>query len=395
MKVLIKCKGADVADIDSLLGLQGNLKTLTEEDEEKLRGNITRDGFIAPIFVWTSTRNGKHYILDGHQRLLVLKKLKKQGWEVPPLPVDFIYAETRKEAERLLLQIVSQFGRVTKGGLEEFIERAGIDIATLKFEVSIPGMELKFAVEGTSDDDVVPPEPKAGLVSDGDVWLLGEHRIVCGDARKARAWRKVPPGSRACVTDLPEGGWKAIPLLAKSCADQAVLYAFYHEDDNLLHLLMDATDGGFLPEQEVVWVRDTFVVSRQDYDFRHEPVIVGRKPGRDHEKAVYAKKGKGGRVRGKRQDTVWEFPVPLASKKFPTLKPVELIVRAYQNSSSEGDQVVDPFAGTGTCLIAAEKTGRRCVAMEADPKMVWLAVTRFKTWCKANGIPMVPVKEGS
>ena len=230
MIVKIKCKGADAVDIDSLVEFQGDLKVLSEEDEDKLRGNIVRDGFIAPIFVWKNPGSGKRSILDGHQRLQVLRRLRDEGWEIPKIPVDYVLASSLKDAKRKLLQILSQFGRVTKGGLERFIETAGIDLADLKFEISIPGVDLKFAAHETDGDDSPPAKPKKAQSKDGQVWILGEHLFVCHDRPNRVEWWK--GGADLCITDEPKGGTTWAPLF-RSMREGGVAYVFYTDEDPL------------------------------------------------------------------------------------------------------------------------------------------------------------------
>ena len=132
---------------------------------------------------------------------------------------------------------------------------------------------------------------------------------------------------------------------------------------------MALEDAGLQLRQQLVWVKDVFVMGRQDYHWRHESVLYGWKDGAAH---VFH----GGRT----QDTVWEIPRPRRSEDHPTTKPVELVLRALANSSSAGDLVYEPFAGSGTTLIAAEQTGRRCVALEIDPHYAQVAIERWASF---------------
>jgi site-specific DNA-methyltransferase (adenine-specific) len=380
VRVAIKCKGAAVVEMDDLHGLQGDLKELSEEDEDKLRGNIETAGFIAPIFVWTNPKNGKPYIVDGHQRIHVLQGMRAAGWEVPKLPVDYIHASTLKDARRKLLMIVSQFGKVTKGGLERFIEMAGIDLADLKFEVTIPGIDLRFTANETAGDDAPPVKPKVADTKPGETWLLGRHSLHCTGKMKPL---KIEMAAHLLVGDVRDDvDWGKVSDLL---GDGASAYVFY-DDVAQASTPIDMGLAGFEVRQQIVWVKDTYEVSSGAYGVKHEAIIMGRKPGRDHQKGVYAVKPGAVTWKGKKQDTVWEYPRPIASKKYPTLKPVEIYVRAILNSTVEGECILDPWAGTGTCLIAAEKTGRWCEAVESDPFLCDVAVQRFRTWCKANGV---------
>ena len=128
-------------------------------------------------------------------------------------------------------------------------------------------------------------------------------------------------------------------------------------------------EAGLHLRQQLVWVKDVFVMGRQDYHWRHETVLYGWADGAAH--------FFGG---GRSQDTVWEIPRPKRSEEHPTMKPVELVVRALENSSRPGETVYDPFAGSGTTLIAAEQTGRRGYAMELDPRYAQVAIERWESF---------------
>jgi DNA modification methylase len=125
--------------------------------------------------------------------------------------------------------------------------------------------------------------------------------------------------------------------------------------------------------QQLLWIKDVFVMGRHDYHYRHEPILYGWKEGGAH--------FFGG---GRAQDTVWEIPRPRRSETHPTMKPVELVARALTNSSRPGDLVYEPFAGSGTTIIAAEQTRRRCVALEIDPRYAQVAVERWQAFTGAE-----------
>ena len=121
--------------------------------------------------------------------------------------------------------------------------------------------------------------------------------------------------------------------------------------------------------EQLIWVKDVFVMGRHAYHYRHEPILYGWKDGAAH--SFYG---------GRDQDTVWEIPRPRRSETHPTMKPVELVARAIANSSRPGDLVYEPFAGSGTTIIAAEQTGRRCVALEIDPRYAQVAIDRWASF---------------
>lgn len=128
-------------------------------------------------------------------------------------------------------------------------------------------------------------------------------------------------------------------------------------------------ESGMPVRQQLIWVKDVFVMGRHDYHYRHEPILYGWKEG-----AAHAFEG------GRSQDSVWEIPRPRRSESHPTMKPVELVSRGLVNSSRPGDLVYEPFAGSGSTIIAAEQTGRRCVALEIDPRYAQVAIDRWESF---------------
>jgi hypothetical protein len=151
-KIKIACQGAALLELDQLEPLQGKLKTLTPDNCRKLRESIEDFGFSFPIFIWR--RDGHFYTLDGHQRALVLNIMRGEGWEIPPLPVDWIDALDWKEAKSKLLLAISQYGDVSKEGLFDYMEDAGIDPEWLSKIVDIPELDMKlFEAEFLKDGD--------------------------------------------------------------------------------------------------------------------------------------------------------------------------------------------------------------------------------------------------
>jgi DNA modification methylase len=176
------------------------------------------------------------------------------------------------------------------------------------------------------------------------------------------------------ANDQPED----IPALLKATFGHAPLKsggAFYvaspSSGDVLPAFYSALAECGMPVRQQLIWVKDIFVMGRHDYHYRHEPILYGWKEGAAH-------RFNGGRD----QDTVWEIPRPRRSESHPTMKPVELVARALANSSSPGDLVYEPFAGSGSTIIAAEQTGRRCVALEIDPHYAQVAIERWASFSR-------------
>jgi DNA modification methylase len=252
------------------------------------------------------------------------------------------------------------------------------------------------------DLDAAPDLPaEADLyVERGQTWALGRHRLKCGDSTSSEdvfrllgddvvdlLWSDPPWGcqirgrTKKALTivndDLGPDGTRALVAAALRLAPLRPGGAFYVAAPSgpELHLafLLALDDAGLTAHQTLCWIKNSFVLGHADYHSRHENVIYGWREGRAHHF-----------VDDRTQDTVWEIDRPARSAVHPTMKPVELVARAIRNSSTPGQLVYDPFAGSGTTLIAAEQTGRRCRAMELDPRYAQVILER---WAALVGTP--------
>lgn len=263
----------------------------------------------------------------------------------------------------------------------------GLEEAELKRLLAPTKVEL-------TDPDEVPPVPDEPTTKPGDLWLLGGHRLLCGDATKAEDLGRLMNGveARLITTDPPygvdyanvlggranqkAGGWRDIE---GDDLDNAGLYELvkgslelvpapvlfcWHAWRRVEVFLKAIRDCGWEPNAEIIWVKNALVFGRSDYQWRHESCI-------------YAKR-KGAGVQGDRtQTSVWEFP-KTHNPEHPTQKPVGLYEIPVENHSQHGDVVYDPFLGSGTTLIACERLGRRCYAIEIEPRYVDVAVRRWE-----------------
>lgn len=196
----IKCKGADTLPIDRIVEFQGELKKLSKENENKLRNSILKFGFIAPFFVWDD--HGELKLLDGHQRLKTLLKMRKEGYDIPPLPVDYIEADSEEDAKRKLLHITSQYGEFTVEGFENFIGDYDIDLGDYNIDIDLKKKEeispqVEFSEELFEEHNYVVLyfdndmdwlhaqtffglETKAAKRANGKEWSRGIGRVVDG-----------------------------------------------------------------------------------------------------------------------------------------------------------------------------------------------------------------------
>jgi DNA modification methylase len=252
-------------------------------------------------------------------------------------------------------------------------------------------------------EDEFPEQTVDPITKTGDLWLLGEHRLLCGDSTKADEVKRLMDGMLASlvVTDPPygvsyaeknaflnafdEGNRVQTPIqndhldkesvqklwndsftqMGASMRPGACVYCFMPQGGDQMMMMMMMTGAGIEPRHELIWLKNNHVLGRTDYAYKHEPIM-------------YAWKSGGHRFYGDFQTSVLEFDRPNSSKLHPTMKPVELIARLVQNSSVVGDVLYDPFLGSGTTLIAAEQLGRKCYGMEISPAYCDVIVKRWE-----------------
>ncbi len=263
--------------------------------------------------------------------------------------------------------------------------------------------DLLAAVDGPVVDLLANPDevsdvPEETVTHPGDLWLLGPHRLLCGDATSTEDVGRLMGGEQAALvfTDPPygvayEGGTADRLTLANHDLDDPAFLAFLtaafsnmlavtrpggavytcHADSRGLLVRQAFVSAGWLLKQFLVWVKQSLVLGRQDYQWRHEPILYGWKPGAAH---FF--------VPDRTQTTVWEVDRPSRSAEHPTMKPVALVATSIGNSSRPGEVVLDPFGGSGSTLIACEQLGRSARLMELDPRYCDVIVRR---WEQATG----------
>ena len=383
---------------DQLLANPRNWRIHPKAQQNALAAVLDQVGWVQDVIV--NQRTG--HVVDGHARIaLAISR------EEPLIPV--VYVDLDEDEERLILASLdplSAMATTDADAMRELLAEITVDDAALlaMFEQVAP----RPAKAGLTDPDAVPEIPEQPYVQRGEVYLLGEHRLLCGDSTEAADIERLMDGSLADLvwTDPPygvavasrvgtrarssaearaEGGAgirndevdvEALTALLRASLGLALQYtrpgaAWYvtapHGPIGLAFSVVLADLGVW--RHSLVWVKDSLVLSRMDYHYRHEPIYYGWTPGAAHHA-----------VPSRDQDSVWEIPRPKRSLEHPTMKPVELVQRAIENSSAAGDLVLDPFAGSGTTLIAAEITGRRCFAMELEPQFVQVAIERWEAF---------------
>lgn len=382
-----------VIPIRDLLATQGNLKDLTEKNYNKLKNTIINRGFSVPVYVWEDSKGVKH-LLDGHQRQRVLTT---EGWN-DPIPYLKIPAENIQEAMARLLEITSQYATITQEGIDEFIAKYELPEADVYEATSfdaLTGFEDSDQEQEVVEDEAPEVDesepPKSEL---GKIYQLGKHRVMCGDSTLPDDVAKMMGGALGDLVfvDPPynidyEGKTKKRLKIENDKFTDGGFYQFLldaftnlytftkkgtaiyiaHADMERVNFQNALVDSGYRQKQNIIWVKDSIVLGRQDYHWRHEPILYGWKDDNGKHKWESDRK----------QDTVWEVKRPTRSEEHPTMKPIELCTKPINNSSKKGEIVVDTFLGSGSTLIACEQTERICYGMELDPKYVDVIRKRY------------------
>ena len=366
-----------------------NARTHSPEQLTKLRSSLREFGFINPVII-----DRDYNIIAGHGRVLAAKE---EGiMEIPCVFVDYL-TEAQKKA-----YILADNRMALDAGWDEELLR--IEIESLQgedFDVSLTGFEEQeladlFAIEGDKaakddDFDLSAALEKASFVERGDLWIVGRHRLVCGDATQAEDVAKLMDGKKAnlIVTDPPYGvSFKssdgltiqndsmkdeefyiflltAFQCMAEHLENGGSAYVF-HADTEGLNFRKAFIDAGFHLAGVCIWVKNSLVLGRSDYQWQHEPVLFGWKKGGKH--SWYS---------DRRQTTIWNYDKPKRNKNHPTSKPLDLLGYPICNSSQENAIILDTFGGSGSTLMACEQLNRICHMMELDEKYASVILRRY------------------
>ena len=347
---------------------------------ESVAKSIEKFGFIGAIIL-----NKDKVIINGHTRVKACKKLGMET--VPAIIVDHL----TKEQEDALRIADNKTGEIAEWNEDllraelKALEEAGFGIEDLGFDNS----ELEALLEGDvsvsvgeTDPNAAPEVPEVAVSRPGEVYILGNHRLVCGDSTKAEdvgrvckegeadMWLTDPPynvayeGSNGLTIQndsMEDVKFREFLRTAFGHAEKALKpgapFYIFHADSEGYNFRGACHDIGLRVRQCLVWKKNALVLGRQDYQWIHEPCLYGWKEGGPH--PWYADRS---------QTTVMEFNKPKKNDVHPTMKPVEMLVYLLQNSSKRGDVVLDTFGGSGSTLIACEQTGRVCRTVELDPR---------------------------
>ena len=381
--------------LDRLIPHARNARTHSETQVAQIAGSIAEFGFVNPVLV-----GDDGVIVAGHGRVLAARKLGLT--EVPVIVLAHL-----SPTQRRALMIADNQIAINAGWNEEMLaaELAAlrdedVDLGLLGFDEGELDRLLDGAAEEDEDADEAPDLPADPISRPGDLWVCGHHRVLCGDATVLSDVEAVLGGELAdsCFTDPPynvnyangsdkKRGSKKRPILNDALGEEFG-QLLYDASVNILtvtkggvYICMSSSELDTLQKAFraagghwstfVIWAKNTFTLGRSDYQRQYEPILYGWKDGADHYWC-------GARDQG----DVWFIDKPAKNDLHPTMKPVELVERAIRNSSKSRDIVLDPFGGSGTTLIAAERSGRRARLVELDPKYVDVIVQR---WQKATG----------
>ena len=387
------CAHDELVVLEKLVGNPRNPNTHPKAQIELLAKIISAQGWRAPITV--STRSG--LVVRGHGRLAAARLL---GVETAPVDYQEYENEAAEWADLIADNRIAELAEMSFSSLADLLS----DLGTTGIDMELTGfdsgeLDRLFASVETGDtvEDEVPETPEEPITSPGDLWLLGEHRLLCGDSTNASDVARLMDGVTAAMmfTDPPWNvaiGQDSNPkhrqraALANDSLPPEEFAAFLegfvkvtspHVAGDVYCVLgasewprLDATmrAQGLHWSATVIWVKDTFVLGRSKYHRRYEPIWYG---WRDGNKSSFCAR--------RDLDDVWEIPRPKRSEEHPTMKPVALVARALANSSMKGALVLDPFLGSGTTMIAAEQLGRICYGLELSPGFCDVIVTRWAT----------------
>jgi DNA modification methylase len=382
--------------VDALIPYARNAKQHSEAQVAQIAASIREFGWGAPILI-----DGQNNVIAGHGRLLAARKLGLV--EVPVVPMEHLTDTQRRAlilADNKIGENASWEDELLGIELSE-LKDAGFDLdltgfSTEEWEALIAGEEQ--TKDGLTDDNAVPEVSENPISQSGDLWILGEHKLLCGDATKADDYKTLlgeelvdmtftdPPynvnyantakekmlgKSRPIMNDNLGEGFGS--FLFDACDNiltrtkGAIYIAMSSSELDTLQAAFRAAGGKW--STFIIWAKNTFTLGRADYQRQYEPILYGWRDGADHYWC-------GARDQG----DVWNIKKPAKNDLHPTMKPVELVERAVRNSSKTRDLVLDPFGGSGTTLIACEKSGRRARIIELDPKYVDVIVKRWEEY---------------
>ena len=382
-------KEFQLVDINKLVPYANNARTHNKEQILKLRSSLREFGFVNPVII-----DKAYNVLAGHGRI---EAAKEEGIAEVPC----VYADHLTEAQKKAYILADNRMALDAGWDEELLSVEMQELQELGFDLSMTGFDEKELTdllgvdadgEAKEDDfDLSAALEKAAFVQRGDIWTVGRHKLMCGDATSVEDVSALMGDTKAnlILTDPPYGvSFKSASGLTiendsmkneefynfllsafKCMADHlekgGVAYVF-HADTEGLNFRRAFIDAGFHLAGCCIWVKDSLVLGRSDYQWQHEPVLYG-----------FMQNGKHHWYSDRKQTTIWHFDKPKRNANHPTSKPLDLLGYPIGNSTQENGVVMDTFGGSGSTLMACEQLNRICYTMELDEKYASVILRRY------------------
>ena len=374
---------------DKLIPYVNNARTHSPEQIKKLRSSLREFGFVNPVII-----DREYNVIAGHGRLMAAKE---EGiTEVPCVYVDHL-----TDAQKKAYILADNRMALDAGWDEELLAVEMQELQDLGYDLSMTGFDEKELADlfsdGTGSDakdddfDLTAALEKAAFVERGDIWTVGRHRLMCGDATSADDVSALMNGVKAnlILTDPPYGvSFKsssgltiqndsmkneefytfllsAFKCMADHLEKGGAAYVF-HADTEGLNFRRAFIDAGLHLAGCCIWVKDSLVLGRSDYQWQHEPVLYG-----------FMQNGKHKWYSDRKQTTIWHFDKPKRNANHPTSKPLDLLGYPIGNSTQENAVVIDTFGGSGSTLMACEQMNRICYMMELDEKYASVILRRY------------------
>lgn len=385
---MVTTKELQLVPLEKLIPYINNARTHSPEQIKKLRSSLREFGFINPVII-----DRDYGVIAGHGRILAAKEENMK--EVP-----CVFADHLNEAQKKAYIIADNRMAMDAGWDEELLRIEIESLQTESFDIGLTGFDEKeiadlfsdrMEAEIEEDDfDLTKILEKAAFVERGDIWKVGRHTLMCGDAtskedvdllmgeKKANLILTDPPygvsfksssGLTIQNDSIKDEEFYTFLLQAFSCMashlEQGGSGYIFHADTEGLHFRKAFIDAGFHLAGVCIWVKNALVLGRSDYQWQHEPVLYG-----------FLKNGKHSWYSDRKQTTIWNFDKPKRNENHPTSKPLDLLSYPIRNSCQENAIVLDTFGGSGSTLMACEKTNRICYTMELDEKYASVILRR-------------------
>lgn len=374
--------------IDKLVPYVNNARTHSAEQILKLRSSLREFGFVNPIII-----DREFNVIAGHGRLMAAKEEGIE--EVPCVFVDYL-----NDAQKKAYILADNRMAMDAGWDDELLKIEMEELQNLGYDLGYTGFDEKELADlfGIDDKEVKDDEfdltaalEKASFVERGDVWFVGKHKLMCGDATSSEDVAKLMEDKKAnlILTDPPynvafkssdgltiqndsmknndfyEFLFSSFKNMAEHLENGGAAYIF-HADTEGLNFRKAFIDAGFHLAGCCIWVKDSLVLGRSDYQWQHEPVLYG-----------FMQNGKHQWYSDRKQTTIWNFDKPKKNSNHPTSKPLDLLAYPINNSTQANAIVIDTFGGSGSTLMACEQMNRICYTMELDEKYASVILRRY------------------